>query len=144
MSVRYTAAPSPNKSAYSAAQTAMPSYTQDGGAIRASKAIRFPAVAASTPTSRSHDRGNTPESCSEWMPATAAAPVVPIMTARAAQPPPDLGGDEFVYDALSQDPASVDDLLHQTGLRLTDLCTVLQRLARAGVARDLGGWWVRI
>jgi DNA processing protein len=57
--------------------------------------------------------------------------------------PSDLGEDQGVYDALSQDPASLDDLLHRTKLRLTDLCAGLQRLAQAGLARDLGGWWVR-
>lgn len=56
---------------------------------------------------------------------------------------PDPGEDGAVFDALSYDPTSLDDLLHRTKLRLTDLCAGLERLAQAGLARDLGGWWVR-
>jgi DNA processing protein len=72
------------------------------------------------------------------------APVLVTPTARAPRAaPPDLGQDQALYDALSHDPTSLDDLLALTGLGFTKLCAGLQRLARAGVARDLGGWWVR-
>jgi DNA processing protein len=74
----------------------------------------------------------------------AGAPVSITPTARAQHAsPPGLGKDQALYDALSQDPTSLDDLLALTGLGFTNLCAGLQRLARAGVARDLGGWWVR-
>lgn len=56
---------------------------------------------------------------------------------------PDPGEDEAVYDALSSDPASLDDLVRVTGLDLPSLCGRLERLAQAGLAYDTGGWWVR-
>jgi len=68
---------------------------------------------------------------------------VPVAPESGLSEPADLGEDQAVYDVLSQDPTSLDDLLHRTRLRLADLCSGLERLARAGVARDLGGWWVR-
>jgi DNA processing protein len=68
---------------------------------------------------------------------------VPLVRGGRSSERTDLGGDQPVYDALSQDPASLDELLQRTKLRLTDLCAGLERLALAGLARDLGGWWVR-
>lgn len=68
---------------------------------------------------------------------------VPLVPKPSMSEPADLGEDQAVYDVLSQDPTSLDDLLHRTKLRLADLCSALERLARAGAARDLGGWWVR-
>jgi DNA processing protein len=62
---------------------------------------------------------------------------------RATPDPPDLGQDEGLYEELSQEPTSLDDLLERTGLGIPELCAGLERLARAGVARDLGGWWER-
>jgi DNA processing protein len=73
----------------------------------------------------------------------AGAPVSVRPAARGPQAPPELGEDQALYDALSQDPTALDDLLALTGMGLTNLCAGLQRLDRAGVARDLGGWWVR-
>ena len=53
------------------------------------------------------------------------------------------GLDREVYDALSSDPAPLDELVRMTGLDLAELCGGLERLAQAGLARDAGGWWVR-
>jgi DNA processing protein len=54
-----------------------------------------------------------------------------------------LGPDTALLDELSSDPVSLDHLLRVTGLELAALCGGLERLARAGVARDIGGWWER-
>ena len=53
------------------------------------------------------------------------------------------GADRDVFDALSVDPVSLDHLVRVTGLELPALCGALERLARDGVARDIGGWWER-
>ena len=50
-------------------------------------------------------------------------------------------GTAQVYDALSADPAPLDELVRVTGLDLAELCGGLERLAQAGLARDAGGWW---
>lgn len=52
--------------------------------------------------------------------------------------------DKELYEALLQDPTSLDDLARATGLALAELCGGLERLAQAGLARDLGGWWERV
>lgn len=49
-----------------------------------------------------------------------------------------------IYDALSPDPTSLDELARVTGLELAVLCGGLESLAQAGFARDLGGWWERL
>ena len=49
-----------------------------------------------------------------------------------------------VYDALSTDPAPLDELVRVTGLDLAELCGGLERLAQAGLAQDAGGWWERV
>ena len=49
-----------------------------------------------------------------------------------------------LYEALSPDPASLDELARITGLEFAELCGGLERLARAGLARDVGGWWERV
>lgn len=59
------------------------------------------------------------------------------------EPRPDPGRDGPVYDALSADPAPLDELARVTGLDLAQLCGGLERLAQAGLARDVGGWWER-
>jgi DNA processing protein len=51
--------------------------------------------------------------------------------------------DRALFAVLSFDPASLDQLVRVTGLDLAALCGGLERLARAGVARDVGGWWER-
>ena len=56
---------------------------------------------------------------------------------------PDTGLDRRVYEALSADPAPLDELVQLTGLDLAELCGGLERLAQAGLARDAGGWWER-
>jgi DNA processing protein len=53
------------------------------------------------------------------------------------------GPDRALLDTLSSDPTSLDQLARLTGLDLPALCGGLERLARAGVARDRGGWWER-
>ena len=53
------------------------------------------------------------------------------------------GDDRRVYDALSPDPTSLDELARVTGLHLSALCGALERLGRAGLAVDVGGWWER-
>jgi DNA processing protein len=53
------------------------------------------------------------------------------------------GADRALLDELSSDPVSLDHLVRVTGLELTALCGGLERLARLGVARDIGGWWER-
>jgi DNA processing protein len=52
--------------------------------------------------------------------------------------------DQELYGTLLQDPTSLDDLVRLTGLTLPELCGGLERLAQAGLVRDLGGWWERI
>ena len=74
--------------------------------------------------------------------AVAAPPASP--TRRSGPPAADLGLDRRVYDALSGDPASLDELTRVTGLPLAELCGGLERLAQAGLARDAGGWWERV
>ena len=53
------------------------------------------------------------------------------------------GPDRALFDALSSDPVSLDHLARVTGMELPALCGGLERLARDGVARDIGGWWER-
>ena len=66
-----------------------------------------------------------------------------LPTRGPAGPAPDPGRDREVYDALSADPASLDELARITGLELAELCGGLERLAQAGLACDVGGWWER-
>jgi DNA processing protein len=56
---------------------------------------------------------------------------------------PDRALDRRVYEVLTADPAPLDELVRLTGLQLAELCGGLERLARAGLARDAGGWWER-
>jgi DNA processing protein len=53
------------------------------------------------------------------------------------------GPDRVVYDELSSDAVSLDELARATGLELAALCGSLERLAQAGLAHDIGGWWER-
>ncbi|HEY1830517.1 MAG TPA: DNA-processing protein DprA [Acidimicrobiales bacterium] len=53
------------------------------------------------------------------------------------------GPDQALFDVLSPDPTSLDRLVFLTGLSLAELCGGLERLAQAGLARDVGGWWER-
>ena len=53
------------------------------------------------------------------------------------------GPDRALLDLLSSDPVSLDHLARVTGMELPALCGGLERLARDGVARDIGGWWER-
>jgi DNA processing protein len=53
------------------------------------------------------------------------------------------GPDRAILDLLSSDPISLDQLARLSGFGLPALCGALERLAGAGVARDIGGWWER-
>ena len=52
--------------------------------------------------------------------------------------------DKELYGVLVSDPTSLEDLSRATGLTLPELCGGLERLAQAGLARDVGGWWERV
>jgi DNA processing protein len=52
--------------------------------------------------------------------------------------------EQQLYAALSPDPMSLDELVRVTGLDFAELCGGLERLAQAGLARDVGGWWERV
>ena len=67
----------------------------------------------------------------------------PPRNARGGRGTVDIGDDQALLDALSSDPISLDQLARRTGLAIPALCGGLERLARAGVARDIGGWWER-
>jgi len=62
-------------------------------------------------------------------------------SAAVAKPAP--GEETRVYDALTADPTSLDELVRLTHLDFPALCGALERLARDGLARDVGGWWER-
>jgi DNA processing protein len=53
------------------------------------------------------------------------------------------GPDQAIYQLLSSDPIPLEQLARQSGLELPALCGALERLASAGAARDVGGWWER-
>jgi len=56
-----------------------------------------------------------------------------------------VGEDRVVWDALTHDPSSLDQLIRSTGLEVAVLCGGLERLASAGVVREAGGgWWERV
>ncbi len=73
------------------------------------------------------------------VPVPASVPSPP----RRSRPGPTSGTDLRVYEALTPDPVSLGDLARVTGLDLSALCGALERLALAGVALDVGGWWQR-
>jgi DNA processing protein len=52
--------------------------------------------------------------------------------------------ERALYDALTFEPTSLDELARITGLDFAELCGGLERLAQAGFARDVGGWWERV
>jgi DNA processing protein len=60
------------------------------------------------------------------------------------RPEPEPGEERIVYDALTSDPVSLDELIRLTHLGFPALCGALERLARSGLARDVGGWWERV
>jgi DNA processing protein len=76
---------------------------------------------------------------------TGASVSVPRQDAGRGSPPPEppQGLDRRVYDILTPDPSSLDELVRVTGIDLAELCGSLERLAQAGLARDAGGWWER-
>ena len=53
------------------------------------------------------------------------------------------GEQLIVYEALTHDPTSLEDLARVTGLAFPALCGALEWLAQAGLAHDAGGWWER-
>jgi DNA processing protein len=62
----------------------------------------------------------------------------------AHSPEPYGGPDQALLELLSSDPTPLDRLVQLTGLDLPALCGGLERLAQAGQARDVGGWWERL
>lgn len=68
-----------------------------------------------------------------------------VPTPKRREPPGPIPSDvRELYNALSPDPVSLDELARITGRDLAALCGGLERLAQAGLARDIGGWWERI
>ncbi len=53
------------------------------------------------------------------------------------------GEQRTAYEALTQDPTSLEELSRVTGLAFPVLCGALEWLAQAGLAHDAGGWWER-
>ncbi len=51
--------------------------------------------------------------------------------------------DRALCALLSPDPTSLDQLVRLSGLELPELCGGLERLSQAGLAHDVGGWWVK-
>ncbi len=74
--------------------------------------------------------------------ADVAMPTRPKNNPVPTGPVPD--GEQQLYAALSPDPVSLDELARITGLDFAELCGGLERLAQAGLARDVGGWWERV
>jgi DNA processing protein len=70
-------------------------------------------------------------------------PVARRRSGAAEVPKPAPGEETRVYDALTADPTSLDELVRLTHLDFPALCGALERLARGGLARDVGGWWER-
>jgi DNA processing protein len=52
--------------------------------------------------------------------------------------------EKALFAVLTHEPTSLDDLCRLTGLKFAELCGGLERLAQAGLARDVGGWWERV
>ena len=75
--------------------------------------------------------------------ASVPPPEAATLGPRPRRPVPEAGEDRRVYDALTSDPTSLDELARLTGLHLPVLCGALERLARADLAVDVGGWWGR-
>jgi len=74
----------------------------------------------------------------------ASVAVAPKATGRPTpEPQQPAGVDRLVFDLLTADPAPLDDLVRVSGIDLAELCGSLERLAQAGLARDVGGWWER-
>ncbi|HWD55713.1 MAG TPA: DNA-protecting protein DprA [Acidimicrobiales bacterium] len=59
-------------------------------------------------------------------------------------PKPKTASEEALYDILTFDPVSLDELVRLTGVDFPALCGDLERLAQAGLVQDLGGYWQRI
>jgi DNA processing protein len=72
-------------------------------------------------------------------------PPTPPPTSSPASSAEYVGEDRIVWDALTHDPSSLDQLIRSTGLELAVLCGGLERLASSGVVREAGGgWWERV
>jgi DNA processing protein len=69
---------------------------------------------------------------------------IPSPTAAPRNTKPEYQGpDTGILQHLSSEPTPLDYLVRLTGLSLPALCGGLERLASAGFARDIGGWWER-
>jgi DNA processing protein len=78
------------------------------------------------------------------VPPALPAPAAGAGSGPAAGGPVDLSqADRALFEVLSPDPTSLDQLVRLTGLELPALCGGLERLAQAGLAHDVGGWWER-
>jgi DNA processing protein len=76
-------------------------------------------------------------------------PNVRPASARTSDPNPNgrltmAGLQGVVYEALTHDPTSLDELVRVTGIAFPALCGALESLAQSGRARDVGGWWERV
>jgi DNA processing protein len=65
-------------------------------------------------------------------------------TLKGQRQKPKTATEKALYKVLTFDPTSLDELARLTGLDFPALCGGLERLAQAGLARDVGGWWERI
>jgi DNA processing protein len=70
--------------------------------------------------------------------------VPPRAKAKRRRKRPTTPSERALYDILTFDPTSLDELARITGLDFAELCGGLERLAQAGLARDEGGWWERV
>jgi DNA processing protein len=70
--------------------------------------------------------------------------VPPRAKAKRRRKRPTTPSERALYDILTFDPTSLDELARITGLDFAELCGGLERLAQAGLARDVGGWWERV
>ena len=75
--------------------------------------------------------------------AGAGVPAAARNGSSAEQGKPEPGEETLVHEALTADPTPLDELVRLTRLDFSTLCGALERLARAGLARDVGGWWER-
>jgi predicted Rossmann fold nucleotide-binding protein DprA/Smf involved in DNA uptake len=57
---------------------------------------------------------------------------------------PTTASEKALYKILTFEPTSLDELARLTGLDFASLCGDLERLAQAGLAHDVGGYWERI
>ena len=74
--------------------------------------------------------------------ATAPSSVAPSPMAPSPLAPSPLA--RYAFQALDQDPASLDTVVRRCGLPLSDVAEALEQLAAVGLAAGPGGWWSRM